>query len=248
VPNNDLSPLTLGRLLPHKASHGPGTQGESAIRYDIGYDNELGPCDDCTTGLTDLGFTMTVGNTSFSQVDISNNGVIANFLLPASYAAESQPLEDLRIPGGVLIAPFLADVDNSTGEGQVTYGQGTAEGDPAFAVTWTNVGYYQQHTDLVNTFQIVLIDRSGGGNGGKGGQFLEFNYGSIQWDSPDAGRPLAPRVGFAETVDKGLSLEAYGSGTFGALTDDNPDTGLVNYDDAFGQGGSGILGRHVVGL
>jgi Nidogen-like len=65
-----------------------------------------------------------------------------------------------------IIAPFWADVDtrgvgasttpggNSTGANRVHYDLDTVNG--VVTVTWDDVGYYNQHTNLLNAFQVQL--------------------------------------------------------------------------------------------
>ena len=79
-----------------------------------------------------------------------------------------------------IIAPFWADVDTrSTNSGVTTYGTNTVDGRVAFGVSWINVGYYSSNYDKLNSFQLVLIDRSDRTNGDFD---LEFNYARIQWE------------------------------------------------------------------
>jgi hypothetical protein len=66
----------------------------------------------------------------------------------------------------VIIAPFWADVDPRPAASQpVTYGRTTFNGRNAFCVNWVNVGYYNQKTNKLNSFQLVLIDRGDTGTG-----------------------------------------------------------------------------------
>jgi hypothetical protein len=52
-----------------------------------------------------------------------------------------------------------------------------------FGVDWINVGYFAEHTDKLDSFQLILIDRS---DTGVGNFDIEFNYQSIQWETGDA--------------------------------------------------------------
>jgi hypothetical protein len=61
--------------------------------------------------------------------------------------------------GNPLLAPFFADVDTRSGP-LVTFGTGLLGGQAAFGVNWLGVGYYSQNTDLTNSFQLLLVDRS----------------------------------------------------------------------------------------
>jgi hypothetical protein len=112
---------------------------------------------------------------------------------------------------------------------------------PAFGATWPGVGYYELHTDKVDTFQVVLIDRS---DTGAGHFDVEFNYGTILWESGDrsdgsvdgvGGSPSAI-VGYSDGVDASFFP---GSGIPGAFLDSNPATGLIH-----GPAQGGVLGRY----
>src|SRR5262249_45072988 len=83
-----------------------------------------------------------------------------------------------------IIAPFFADVDTrGAGSGLVTYGETTFGGRKAFCVNWVGVGYYSAHTDLVNSLQLVLVDRT---NVGVGDFDIMFNYDALNWETGDA--------------------------------------------------------------
>jgi Nidogen-like len=141
-----------------------------------------------------------------------------------------------------LIAPFWGDVDTrpaalpetANGSKVVTYGQGQVDGRPAFGVNWSDVGYFTYSggaTDKLNSFQLVLIDRS---NVGSSGDFdVEFNYNQILWETGEAsggsggygGTPA--RVGITNGVDR--TIEAQYSGETIKQLDFTPSTGNKNY-------------------
>ena len=128
-----------------------------------------------------------------------------------------------------IIAPFFGDVDTrGVGSGLLRYGTGTVDGHLAFGATWANVGYYSSQVDRLNSFQLILIDRS---DTGTGNLDIEFNYDKIQWESGQAsggtnglgGTPA--RAGYAN--GRGQFYELIGSGGTGALLDSNVVTGLI---------------------
>jgi hypothetical protein len=132
-----------------------------------------------------------------------------------------------------MIAPFWADVDSRNPASDVTRFSsqpGQVDGHPAFGVSWRNVGYFSQHTDKLNSFQLVLIERS---DRAAGDFDIEFNYNQIQWETGDAsggggglGGAVA-RVGW--TNGMGLFMECQGSGTSLALLDQEPEAPAKNF-------------------
>src|SRR5262249_28476006 len=131
------------------------------------------------------------------------------------------------------LAPFFADVDTRVGN-TTHYGTGTVDGHAAFGVTWPDVGYYFEHTDKLNAFQLVVIDRS---DIAAGDFDIEFSYDQIQWETGDASGGSGGFGGFSAhagftngTGDPGTNFELAGSGVNGAFLDSNATTGLVNHD------------------
>ncbi|KQV67955.1 hypothetical protein ASC64_12295 [Nocardioides sp. Root122] len=137
-------------------------------------DNTLPANDDGSTGLVPLGFEVSLNGAVHTSVYVNNNGNIS-FDRPYS---QYTPF-DFTASGSVMFAPFLADVDTRLGN-QVTYGQTTVGGAPAFCVNWVDVGYYSQHVDKTNSFQLLMIDR------GAGDFDLVYNYDRITWETGDA--------------------------------------------------------------
>ncbi|TFD72878.1 nidogen-like domain-containing protein [Cryobacterium gelidum] len=81
-----------------------------------------------------------------------------------------------------IIAPSFADVDTRGGESDLVrygYGETVFDGHNAFCVNWVNVGYYSGGTDKLNSFQLLLVDRS---DKGAGAFDIVFNYDKIQWE------------------------------------------------------------------
>jgi hypothetical protein len=147
-----------------------------------------------------------------------------------------------------ILAPFWADVDTSNPASGVTqYGTGTVGGRNAFAVNWFDVGYFDTRADLLNTFQLVMIDRS---DTGAGNFDFEFNYSKIQWDTGEASDginglcPAAPaprtpaRVGWANGGTS--TVELAGSNVCGAFLDAGANS-LIGHSLNSGD----ILGRYV---
>src|SRR5579872_2985565 len=199
--------------------------------------------DDLAQGPVTLGFTANFFNNQYTAVYASTNGYVT-FGAPKSNYNPEGLIGNLA----VIIAPFFADVDTSGGAGTITYGTGTVSGHPAFAETWTSVGYYSQHGDKRNTFQVVLISRP---DTGAGNFDIEFNYNTITWEAGDtigsggvngfcATSPCGPAVGYSNglSASANVSYERPGSHVPGAFLDGSP-TSLRNAQF----GGSGVPGR-----
>jgi hypothetical protein len=188
--------------------------------------NALPANDDASSGAVPLGFTIDFFGQDYSSLFVNNNGNVT-FDSPLG---EFTPF-DLTSTQHVIMAPFFADVDTRVGN-VVTYGTGMVGGDPAFVATWPGVGYFSEHTDKLNTLQLVLIDRS---DTGAGNFDIEFNYGQIQWETGDASGGsgglggASARVGFSNgTGVIGTFFELPGSGVNGAFVDNNLQTGLIH--------------------
>jgi Nidogen-like len=109
------------------------------------------------------------------------------------------------------------------------------------------VGYYDAHADKVNSFQLLLTDRS---EVAPGDVDITFNYGSINWETGDASDGsggiggISARAGYsAGTGIPGTWFELRGSGVSGALMDGGPDALRSSSASAEGQ-----AGRHVFAI
>ncbi len=148
--------LTLALASPAAA------EGPNAVRALPGCTlNELEANDDDSTDVVPIGFTANFYGTDYTELYVNNNGNVT-FTDPLG---DYTPY-DFTLTGDVIIAPFLADVDTRPTEEDtedvdsalVTYGPTTVDGAAAFCVNWVDVGYYQEHTDLKNSFQLLLIE------------------------------------------------------------------------------------------
>ncbi|MBW3084936.1 hypothetical protein KEM60_01127 [Austwickia sp. TVS 96-490-7B] len=179
--------------------------------------------DDSSTGQVTLPFTANFFGKTYSSLYVNNNGNVT-FDSPQSTYTPYQLINT----GRVIIAPFFGDVDTTSENSLEThYGNTTVNGRNALCVNWVQVGYFSNHADKLNSFQLLLIDRSDV----KAGDFdIEFNYNQIQWETGDAsqgsggigGSPA--RVGFSNGKDHAFELP--GSGQTGAFLDSNATTGL----------------------
>lgn len=186
--------------------------------------NVLPANDDNSTAAIPLPFTANFFGFTYSNVFVNNNG----------YVTFDGPTNDytpypLSSTTHAIIAPFFADVDTrGTGSNQVTYGSGTYGGYAAFCVDWVNVGYYNSHVDKLNSFQLLLVDRSDR----RAGDFdIIMNYSQLQWETGDASGGTqgfggtSARAGFSNGTT--TYYELFGSGINGVLLDSNTN-GLVH--------------------
>jgi hypothetical protein len=130
--------------------------------------------DDGSLGPILLPFGFSFCGSTYTNVWINTNGNLTFTGPLATFTPDGFPI---NIP---MVAPFWADVDTRTCNGQAYY--------KVFAdhmiVTWDQVGYYNLHCEKTNTFQVIISDGNallpGGGNN------VQFRYGDMQWTTGDA--------------------------------------------------------------
>ena len=201
-----------------------------------GFDaNTLPANDDGSTGLVSLPFTINFYGTDYSDLYVNNNGNVTfnapqstftPFGLGSSYS------------GQPIIAPFFGDVDTrGAGSGLTSYGNGSYAGHTAFGVTWPGVGYYNSHTDKLNTFQLIMVDRS---DTGVGNFDFYFNYDQIQWETGDASSGSGGLGGISAAVGYNAGQSGNPAGTYamlagslinGALLDGGPNSLVAGSND-----------------
>lgn len=185
-------------------------------------DSTLPANDDGSTGLVNIGFNVNFFGTTYSQLYVNNNG---NVTFDASLSTFT-PFS-LLSTNRAMLAPFFADVDTRVGN-VVRYGQDTLNGRNVFGVNWIDVGYYSQSTDKLNSFQLIITDRS---DTGAGNFDFEFNYDQIDWETGDASGGTdglggsCARAGWSNGVS--ASYEIAGSAICGSLLDTNGASGLI---------------------
>ncbi|MGO9898628.1 MAG: Ig-like domain-containing protein [Solirubrobacteraceae bacterium] len=195
-----------------------------------GPDGETGPT------LYPIGFNINFYGTEYNSVYINNNGNVT-FSEPLAQFTPS----DLTTFGSPIIAPFFADVDTrGAGSAIVNFGTGTLNGQKVFVVNWPGVGCYAENDAVADNFQMILIDRPDVGTSTLGDDFdIEFNYGSIQWDTGeasggDANCENGPAgdsafVGFTNGTDTtGDSYELPDSGVPNSFLDSTSGTALID--------------------
>jgi hypothetical protein len=179
-------------------------------------DSTLAANDDGSTGLVSMGFTANFFGSNYSSLYVNNNGNVTFSNSLGTYTPFS--LLSTNLP---IIAPFFADVDTrGVGSGLVQYGQDTIGGRNVFGVNWLDVGYYPSATDKLNSFQLVMTDRS---DTGAGNFDFEFNFDQIQWETGGASGGTgglggsSARSGWSNGVSS--SFELAGSAINGAFLD-----------------------------
>jgi len=204
----------------------PGVAAAQAVRNtSSGFTLSTLPAnDDGSTGLVPLGFNVNFFGVTGNQVYVNNNGNVTFDAALGTYTPFG-----LSGTARKIIAPFFADVDTrGSGSHQVMYGTGTVNGMNAFVVNWDTVGYYGSHTDKLNVFQLVMIDRH---DTGAGNFDFEFNYNQIQWETGDASGGAhglggsCARAGYSNGLSgpSNVSFEMAGSAQCGAFLDGGPD-------------------------
>jgi hypothetical protein len=208
----------------------------AAVRSGVFNTSTLPGNDDSSTGLVNIGFDANFFGTTYNQLYVNNNGNVTFNTSLAQYT----PFGILNAVTPIL-APFFADVDTrNAASGKVTYGTGTIDGRSAFGVNWPGVGYFSEGIDKLNTFQLVLLDRS---DIAVGNFDIEFNYDQIQWETGRASGGSgglggnSARAGYSNGA--GTSFEFVGSGVNGAFLDSGSNSLIANRLN------SGIDGRYL---
>ncbi len=198
----------------------------AAVRSGVFTANTLAGNDDNSTGLVNIGFDANFFGTTYNQLHVNNNGNVTfnsalSTFTPFGILSATTPI----------LAPFFADVDTRGTSGKVTYGTGTIGGRNAFGVNWPGVGYFNSNVDKLNTFQLVLVDRS---DIAAGNFDIEFNYDQIQWETGSASSSggsgglggNSARAGYSNGA--GASFEFVGSGVNGAFLDGGANSLVAN--------------------
>jgi len=132
--------------------------------------------DDASTGAKLLPFDFCFYGTNYNSVYINNNGNVSFGSGYSTYSASGFPSTQYK-----MVAPFWADVDTrNAGSGVVHY----KITDTYMIVKWENVGYYNNHAEKKNTFQLIISN--GNDTLIPGDNNVAFCYGDMQWTTGDA--------------------------------------------------------------
>ncbi|GAA1941339.1 hypothetical protein GCM10009797_38130 [Nocardioides hwasunensis] len=175
--------------------------------------------------------TLNFYGNQLSNVYVNTNG---NLTFAAPLTSFTGQISSFSTP---LIAPFFADVDTRpAASAQVTYGTTSFNGRRAFCATWPGVGRFNQQAGLLNSFQVLLVDRS---DVATGDFDIVLNYGQVTWDT--AGNATPAQVGFSAGNGRSEGVYVFpGSGTAGSFLDTNTTSGLVRRSRE-----SDVAGRYV---
>lgn len=135
------------------------------------------PNDDGSSNQLNMPFTLNffgnIENTFFvnNNGNITFNGPVSQYT-PSPFPISNQPM----------IAPYWGDVDTRSQPGGGAVYAASPDANTT-VVTWHNVGYYSGHNNLLNDFQLTLLNRS---DTGAGNFDIEFRYRQLQWTTGDA--------------------------------------------------------------
>jgi hypothetical protein len=182
-----------------------------------GIGDPTGQNDDGFSGPINLGFTLDLFGTNYTQFFIDNNGNVSfgagiPAFTPSGPTVASQPI----------ISPFFADVDTRNPASGVIMLNTSIPNE--VIVTWPGVGYYNQNADLLDTFQLVL--RGPGSAIPPGQGQIGFYYTTMQWETGDAsggangfgGTPAA--VGFGDGAGNGQVLQGSTANGISSIVND----------------------------
>jgi hypothetical protein len=150
------------------------------------------------TGAIDLGLVSPSGlsfyGTAYRQLCLNNNGNV-NLTTSATEVSTYTPMT-FPFSAQPLIAPWWGDVDTRGGSlADATHDAVFWDVRPGqFVATWNAVGYYSQHDDMANTFQLVIRARD---DVAPGDFDIEFRYSRCEWVSGDASGGMGGHGGTA---------------------------------------------------
>lgn len=176
--------------------------------------------DDGSSALINLGFTFQFYGVNYTSCYINNNGNI-------TFGSPYSPYVPSGFPSSTvppMIAPFWADADTrNTTTGRVWYkiidsnNGGLVD---TLVVTWDNVGYFNSHADLLDTFQLVISNFTNPLM--QPGSNVCFDYDNMCWTTGDINgtggftNPPSATTGNATVgINKGDGVSYFQVGRFG---------------------------------
>lgn len=189
--------------------------------------------DDDSSPEVAMGFTVNFFGASFSNLHVNNNGNITfdNDVSPNDGGMGTFTPFSLLSTTRAMLAPFFADVDTSAaGSDVVRYGASMIGGRAVFGVNWIDVGYYDERDEHLNSFQLIITERS---DIAAGDFDFEFNYDAITWETGEASDGsedglggFSARAGWSNGIMD--AFEIAGAAVNGAYLDGDLSTGLIH--------------------
>ncbi len=174
--------------------------------------------DDWSTVSITIPFPFCFYGQQINAIYINNNGNVSINTAYSTFTANSFP-----DPTYTMIAPFWADVDTRGAGSGIVYYQLT---NTHLIVQWENVGYFSNHDDLKNTFQLIMTD--GFDPLLPPGSNVSFCYQDMQWTTGDASSGTGGFGGTPATVgvNQGNGVDYIQIGLF--------DQAGASYDGPYG--------------
>ncbi|MEO6659336.1 MAG: nidogen-like domain-containing protein [Burkholderiaceae bacterium] len=169
---------------------------------DNGAGNADGRNDDGFSGPINFGYTLNFFGTNYTSLYANNNGNISfgsgiSEYVPSGPTGAAAPV----------ISPWFADVDTRGAASGVLHLRQDISNETI--LTWDQVGYYDEHDDVLASFQLIV--RGPGYNVPVGEGSIGFFYKSMPWEHTDTSTTAA--VGFGDGA--GNSEVLAGSNTTG---------------------------------
>ncbi|MCB5270880.1 MAG: T9SS type A sorting domain-containing protein [Candidatus Cloacimonetes bacterium] len=154
------------------------------IPLDGSFTLAMTPNDDGYTEELTLPFTYSLYGETYDTFFINNNGNVSFVEGLYQYTPWAFPFD-----GYPMLAPFFADVDTRDGyndaKSRDSGGAVWYKMEPnRVIVIWDHVGYYGQHIDKLNTFELIFSDGTDPTIGL--GNTVAFSYADMSWTTGDA--------------------------------------------------------------
>ena len=195
---------------------------------------------DDDSAIVALPFTYDLYSDQYTTCFINNNGNLTFGTVFSGFSAVGFP--SAGIPA--MVAPFWGDVDtgnpaNFVGDVWMKFVDSNGdELDDTLVVTWDNVGYFNEHGDLRNTFQVAISDGTNPLIGPNNN--VAFSFDNMCWTTGDASNGAGGFGGIPATVgaNRGNGVDFFQIGRF--------DHEGVDYDGPFGDNdGVSFLDGHI---
>lgn len=161
-----------------------------------GVGSPSGRNDDGYRGPVNLGFNVTFFGQTYNSLYINNNGNVSfgagiSAFVPTGPTGAAAPV----------ISPFFGDVDTRAATSGVVHYR--LDIPNQIIVTWDQVGYFNSHGDVLNSFQLVLRGADYDEPVGEGS--IGFFYRTMGWERTDTSTVAA--IGFGDGLGNSVVLE-----------------------------------------